>query len=457
MDQPESMEVDSTKDSTLEPEEKQDSAVEKETTEEEHSPAVESDEQCDMSSSDIGLVVMDEDLPQSEIIDIDKTGSDQQCDEANAIQDQEGEDEQANPLCTSDEQENTDKQELEADLSQMSDTEESNNEGSCSVSKATENNTSLDKQSVISSSGERSEEVTETQEDGICSEDADAGANADAAHNTSVECIAASKEDDNEDIVEVPVHRKPTVLVDLSDDDENVDKNQRKNLNKESIDDLSIMEDKAASNESKKIKLRSLASLVDDAGGDDMPTNSHPDIPGIGEIVEHGVIIGSDEMDGLQLRISNVVGGEDCITGLTVDEDRDAFSSIQISSVTTLIDPISPEDPNQIDNSSENPTVDEENEKGTEENRPCLSSTLDSTTEPENSSAGAAASDIVNLAKGDAKKSVENNDDSSEMEKSSNRRDLTGSGSASPKLHLSTAVTVSVIKELLFCVFSYIV
>ncbi|MPC51234.1 hypothetical protein E2C01_045078 [Portunus trituberculatus] len=371
--EPESMEVDSTKDNRLEPEEKQDSAVEKETTEEDHSTAAESDEQCDMSSAGVGVVIMDGDLTPSEIIDIDKSVSEQQCSEGNDIQDQEGNnDEQANPLSTADEQENTDKPELEADAVEMSSAEESNSEGNCLVSKVTENDTSLDKQSVV------------------------------------------------------------------SNDDENVDKNQKKKQNKECNDDLSVMEDKAASNESKKIKLRSLASLVDVAGGDDVP---HPDIPGIGEIVEHGVIIGSEEMDGLQLRISNVVGGEDCITGLTVDEDRDAFSSIQISSVTTLIDPISPEDPNQIDNSDENHMVDEENEKEIEENLPCRLVSSTSTAEPQSSSAGTAASDSVDLTKDDGKKSAEKNDDSSETEKSSNRKDLTDSGSAGPKIRLSTAAT----------------
>ncbi|XP_045139102.1 zinc finger MYM-type protein 3-like isoform X2 [Portunus trituberculatus] len=440
--EPESMEVDSTKDNRLEPEEKQDSAVEKETTEEDHSTAAESDEQCDMSSAGVGVVIMDGDLTPSEIIDIDKSVSEQQCSEGNDIQDQEGNnDEQANPLSTADEQENTDKPELEADAVEMSSAEESNSEGNCLVSKVTENDTSLDKQSVVSSSGERSE-VTETQEGETCSGDADgnagAGADADATQKASVESIVVGKEDDNEDIVELPVHRKPAVLVDLSDDDENVDKNQKKKQNKECNDDLSVMEDKAASNESKKIKLRSLASLVDVAGGDDVP---HPDIPGIGEIVEHGVIIGSEEMDGLQLRISNVVGGEDCITGLTVDEDRDAFSSIQISSVTTLIDPISPEDPNQIDNSDENHMVDEENEKEIEENLPCRLVSSTSTAEPQSSSAGTAASDSVDLTKDDGKKSAEKNDDSSETEKSSNRKDLTDSGSAGPKIRLSTAAT----------------
>ncbi|XP_063885994.1 zinc finger MYM-type protein 3-like isoform X2 [Scylla paramamosain] len=445
MDQPESMEVDSIKDSRPEPEEKQDSAVEKEKTGgEEHSLAIENNEQCDISSN-MGVVIMDDDLPQSEIIDIDKSVSDQQCGETNDSQDQEGENELANPLCTSDEQENTDKQELEADVleiinMEMPSTEESDSSGFCSVSKATENSSSLDKQSVILSSVERSEEMSERLEDGTCS------GGADAAQKTSVESDV-SKEDDNEDIVEVPVHKKPAVLVDLSDDDESVGKNkknQKKNQNRNSTDDFSVMEDKAASNESKKIKLRSLASLVDVGSGDDVPTNSHPDIPGIGEIVEHGVIIGSDEMDGLQLRISNVVGGEDCITGLTVDEDRDSFSSIQISSVTTLIDPISPEDPNQMDNSSEKHNVDEGNEKETEENLPChlAGSTLNSTTEPQTSSARIAASDSVGLTKDGGKKSVENNDDpSEEIGKSSNGKDLSESGSASSKIRLSTAVT----------------
>lgn len=466
MDQPESMEVDSTKDSRpepeekqdsrpepgekqnsrSEPEEKQDSAVEKETVGEDHSTALENSEQCDdMSSSNERVVIMDEDLPQSEIIDIDKSVSDQQCSEADDTQDQEGEgDELANPLCTADEQESTDKQESEADVLEvlnvgMASAEESNSEATNYASKATENISTLDKEPVISASTERSEVVSERPED------------TDAAQKTSV-AKNMSKEDDTEDIVELPVHKKPAVLVDLSDDDESVGKNQKKNQNRNSTDDISVMEDKAASNESNRIKLRSLASLVDVGDGDDVPANSHPEIPGIGEIVEHGVIIGSDEMDGLQLRISNVVGGEDCITGLTVDEDRDAFSSIQISSVTTLIDPISPEDPNQMDNGVETPTGDEGNEKEAEENLPgrLVGSTLDSTAEPQTSSAGIAAVDNVDLTKDGAKKSVANNADSSETEKAANEKGLSEAESASPNIQLNTSVTVSAFQELLF-------
>ncbi|KAK3882013.1 hypothetical protein Pcinc_013583 [Petrolisthes cinctipes] len=164
---------------------------------------------------------------------------------------------------------------------------------------------------------------------------------------------------DGDEIVELPVQKKPAVVVDLSDE--------------EDADDKDIKQSEGGSEESssdgnKRIKLRSLASLVD-VGTEDNSGNTPvpgvlPDHPAIGEIVEHGVIIGSDEMDGLQLRISNVVGGEDCITGLTMDEDRDSFSCIQISSVTTLIDPMSPEDPNKDNDTSAKP---DESEKSTTE------------------------------------------------------------------------------------------
>lgn len=166
------------------------------------------------------------------------------------------------------------------------------------------------------------------------------------------------QEGEGDDIVELPVQKKPAEVVDLSDEEEE---------GRKEFEGIGGIEE-LSSEGNKRIKLRSLASLVDvgteDAGANTPVPGVLPDHPSIGEIVEHGVIIGSDEMDGLQLRISNVVGGEDCITGLTMDEDRDSFSSIQISSVTTLIEPMSPEDPNKDTDTGDKP---DESEKSKSE------------------------------------------------------------------------------------------
>lgn len=162
-------------------------------------------------------------------------------------------------------------------------------------------------------------------------------------------------EDAEEDIIELEVYKKPAEIVDLANDDEvEMEKQEEEKVcEKDAISDEQCLD-----SNNKGIKLRSLASLVEketqEVRSDDNSTESTisvatplADGPAIGEILEHGEIIGPAEMGGLQLRISNVVGGEDSITGLSTDEDRDAFCNIQISSVTTLMDPMSPEDPNQ--------------------------------------------------------------------------------------------------------------
>ncbi|XP_066937169.1 zinc finger MYM-type protein 3 isoform X3 [Macrobrachium rosenbergii] len=192
------------------------------------------------------------------------------------------------------------------------------------------------------------------------------------------------------DIEEIPVYKKPAELIDLEDDD---GKNSKKvSAEKEGTEEESTTEDgtkdtaaddtskdtntednskdnaaedsskdSTGESNSKGLKLRSLASLVDTSESDSAEvgrSDAHPLKSGslvpnpeafgaIGEIVEHKDMFFDPDAGGLPLRISNVVGGEDCITGLAMDDDRDMFSSIQIASVTTLIDPISPEDPNK--------------------------------------------------------------------------------------------------------------
>ncbi|XP_042875608.1 zinc finger MYM-type protein 3-like isoform X3 [Penaeus japonicus] len=161
-------------------------------------------------------------------------------------------------------------------------------------------------------------------------------------------------EDAEEDIIEVEVYKKPAEVVDLANDEEA--EVNREDKEEEGEKDA-VTDDQLLEGNNKGIKLRSLASLVEENQEQRSDENSSEstisvatpmaDGPPIGEILEHGEIIGPAEMGGLQLRISNVVGGEDSITGLSTDEDRDAFCNIQISSVTTLMDPMSPEDPNQ--------------------------------------------------------------------------------------------------------------
>ena len=435
------------------------SEVKKGTTGKEQS-GVDSSEQCETPPSNMGVVILDDEFfSQSDILDIEKSVSGEQGNETDSQGQEDESDDQTNPLAASNDQENTDKQQCESDMLEIisvsgveksnqpetssasettkensnssgkifdksvpdmleiisvtSSVEKSGNAETGSTSKTKENSSSLEKQSdesVAMNVVEEPENVIEVEQPAV---------------QKKVVESNVSKMDDNEEIVELPVHKEPAVLVDLANEDESVSKKQRKKSQNQNFID------EAASNEGKKIKLRSLASLVDISGGEDVPTNSivstsHPDVPGIGEIVEHGVIIGSDEMDGLQLRISNVVGGEDCITGLTVDEDRDSFPSIQISSVTTLINPISPEDPNQNGDGIDKPSADEVSEKDGVDG---VDSTLDSTTEPQTSSSGTVSAD--------GKKSIESNEGSAEEAgKSSNE-------STSTKIRLSSAVTVS--------------
>ena len=88
-----------------------------------------------------------------------------------------------------------------------------------------------------------------------------------------------------------------------------------------------------------KIKLRSFASLCSDdssSSGTSKTGNISNEIAGVsvGDIVQHGNIVESDESGMMHLKISSVVGGEDCITGLAVDVDKD--STIQPSSVSDI-------------------------------------------------------------------------------------------------------------------------
>ncbi|KAK7086614.1 hypothetical protein SK128_015285, partial [Halocaridina rubra] len=175
---------------------------------------------------------------------------------------------------------------------------------------------------------------------------------------------------EEDDIMEIPFEKKMTEVVDLADEEAE--------LSGKREDDEG--EDDGTESSTKGLKLRSLSSLVDASSSPSSSVNrdlsiintpgavlSNPEAFGaVGEIVEHKDIFG-DSSEGLALRISNVVGGEDCITGLAMDDDRDMLSSIQISSITTLMDPISPEDPNKETDEEKSEAEKPENEEVTED------------------------------------------------------------------------------------------
>ncbi|XP_076051986.1 zinc finger protein without children [Oratosquilla oratoria] len=142
------------------------------------------------------------------------------------------------------------------------------------------------------------------------------------------------EDDDDDDIVEVPVIKKPAMVVDLSDEEE--DGLKQKNEDKDKDDDAEGDKDEGGEkdeqeNPRQRVLLRSLTSLMN---SDDSTSNTKE---GTGDI-EHGDIIGAEEVDGMHLKISSVMSGEDCITGLTFEDETDGFPNIQISSVTSILD-----------------------------------------------------------------------------------------------------------------------
>lgn len=126
---------------------------------------------------------------------------------------------------------------------------------------------------------------------------------------------------------------------------------ENKKLNENGVSDS---ENKGENKGKLKIKLRSFASLCKDDQTNDNSGSENSNQPGVvsnfevtgvavGDIVQHNNFVESDESGVMHLKISNVVGGEDSITGLSIDESGDALANIQISSITSLIEPISPE------------------------------------------------------------------------------------------------------------------
>ena len=92
-----------------------------------------------------------------------------------------------------------------------------------------------------------------------------------------------------------------------------------------------------------KIKVKSLNSLVSSDPKSDQGA-AMSDFT-IGDIVEHGDFVGSDESGVMHLKITNVMSVDESITGCTIPEDdKDAFANIQIASVTTLLDDEAPKD-----------------------------------------------------------------------------------------------------------------
>ena len=84
-----------------------------------------------------------------------------------------------------------------------------------------------------------------------------------------------------------------------------------------------------------KIKIKPLNALVQDTP---QASSNSSDFT-IGDIVEHGDFVGSDECGVMHLKITNVMSVDESITGCTVSEDdRDVFANIQIASVTTIMD-----------------------------------------------------------------------------------------------------------------------
>lgn len=411
---------------------------------------VDSSEECE--ASNMAVVIMDEEFPSH---------SENSNNESNALDNStssEGQEDAVNPLGNLSEQEKTGKESepdaLEVIAMETNSLAEADSAEICTSSKTSEDSTPDSDKSKTSAEASK---LTSASKDPDGVEDCTASEVAPTAETTAKE--SANKLDDNEDIVELPVEKRPAMIVDLENEDEDVRESQQK------MDDNET-DDNATNSDGKRIKLRSLASLVDISGEEDPPANpvvstSHTDIPAIGEIVEHGVIIGSDEMDGLQLRISNVVGGEDCITGLTVDEDRDSFSSIQISSVTTLIEPMSPEDPNKVNDGSKNSQEGESNKEPSLETRTAEGKgrTSDSTAEVQNKSvvADGDVNCVVVSSKDDGKTSETEKDSSQVTGKSSGKdsnsseeKDSEGTESGDPKIQQSGAISVSIFLVVLY-------
>lgn len=422
------------------------------------SSSVDSSEECETSS--MAVVIMEELPSHSEDSNNDNTALGKETNESQEFEKEES----VNPLGNLSEQEKTNKESesdvLEVIAVQMNSIGESDSAEIGTSSKTNEESTSSEIQSDKSmaleqeSPGEGSRDLNTSKD----VKDGDTGSEA-----VMAEIIVESskkKLDEGEDIVELPIQKQPTMIVDLEDEDEVIDKSQRESPPQIDENELSLGDDKTTTSEGKRIKLRSLASLVDISDGDNVSSNPaesscHKDIPAIGEIVEHGVIIGSDEMDGLHLRISNVVGGEDCITGLTVDEDRDAFSSIQISSVTTLIEPMSPEDPNKVNDKSENGEVGEGS--GESSGQTCTvegeDRTSDSVSEAENKRPEVVDRDTstVMISKDSGKSSSGSKETSSQekeksfQDKESKSSDEKDSEAGIPKLGHRNAASVSIL------------
>ena len=168
---------------------------------------------------------------------------------------------------------------------------------------------------------------------------------------------------DEDEIIELPVVKKPAEVVDLSDDDS-------PEAAKESTDTNDNDLNSKDKENGPTLKLKSFASLLaeEPSAEDKKPSllKSGSEVA-IGDIVEHGDFVGSDESGVMHLKISNVVGGEDCITGILAEND-DSFPPIQIASVSSLIDPISPENPEPIigDEKDDDKQKKEEGEGGEE-------------------------------------------------------------------------------------------
>ncbi|XP_050738796.1 zinc finger MYM-type protein 4-like isoform X3 [Eriocheir sinensis] len=434
------------------------------------SSSVDSSEECE--AANMAVVIMDEEFPShsensnNESNVLDKETSDPTSSESHEFEKEDS----VNPLANSSEQEKTNKESesnaLEAVAVEMNSLEESDSEEICTSSKTNEDSSSSETNLNKSKTLEQANRQEKKSKKPNSSEHLEDGTASEVVSIAEVVVESSkSKPDEGEDIVELPVQKQPAMLVDLENEDEVVGESQGGSPYQTDDNVSNLVDDNATNSDGKRIKLRSLASLVDISGGEDPPANpvvstSHPDIPAIGEIVEHGVIIGSDEMDGLQLRISNVVGGEDCITGLTVDEDRDSFSSIQISSVTTLIEPMSPEDPNKVNEKSEN------SQEGESSGEPSVKAraaegegkTSESTTEAQNSKPEVADGDmncVVVSSKGDGKStsgkdgkpSEERDKPSEERDKPSEEKDSESNESASPKIQHSGAISTAKGKE----------
>ncbi|XP_018017831.1 uncharacterized protein LOC108674401 isoform X2 [Hyalella azteca] len=124
------------------------------------------------------------------------------------------------------------------------------------------------------------------------------------------------------------------------------------------MDPKSVDEDLRSDVINSKIKIRPLDKLRHEApfGGHEPAggTASNMSDVTIGDIVEHGDFVSSDESGVMHLKITNVMSVDESITGCTVSEDdRDVFANIQIASVTTILDD---EHPDSVAESSANPS-----------------------------------------------------------------------------------------------------